>query len=137
MPLFALANAGVTLSGEALTSGGAQLIMLGVGLSLVVGKPVGVVGATWLAVRLGWCRLAPGVSWGRVVLVGLLAGIGFTMSIFIAMLAYMDERLLNETKLGVLLGSLVAATLGLGWGMACVRRARRRDQHRSNHPSTP
>ena len=70
---------------------GAQFVMLGVGLALVAGKPIGVIGATWLAVRLGWCRLAPGVSWGGVCLVGLLAGIGFTMSIFIAMLAFTDE----------------------------------------------
>jgi len=124
MPLFALANAGVSLTGVDL-SAGAQFVMLGVGLALVAGKLIGVVGATWLAVRLGWCRLAPGVSWGGVCLVGLMAGIGFTMSIFIAMLAFTDERLLNAAKLGVLLGSLVAAMLGLGWGAEYVRRLRR------------
>ena len=95
------------------------------GLALVAGKPIGVVGATWLAVWLGRCRLAPGLSWGGVCLVGLLAGIGFTMSIFIAMLAFTDERLLNAAKLGVLLGSLVAAVLGLGWGAVYVHRLRR------------
>ena len=104
MPLFALANAGVSLTGVE-PSAGAQFVMLGAGLALVVGKPLGVVGATWLAVRLGRCRLEPGVSWGGICLVGLLAGIGFTMSIFIAMLAFTDERLLNAAKLGVLLGS--------------------------------
>jgi NhaA family Na+:H+ antiporter len=124
MPLFALANAGVSLTGVDL-SAGAQFVMLGVGLALVAGKLIGVVGATWLAVRLGWCRLAPGVSWGGVCLVGLMAGIGFTMSIFIAMLAFTDERLLNAAKLGVLLGSLVAAMLGLGWGAEYARRLRR------------
>jgi NhaA family Na+:H+ antiporter len=130
MPLFALANAGVSLTGADFTSGGAQLVMLGVGLALVAGKPLGVIGATWLAVRLGWCRLAPEMSWGGVCLVGLLAGIGFTMSIFIAMLAFGDERLLSAAKLGVLLGSLIAAILGLGRGMACARRlGGRRDQH--------
>jgi len=125
MPLFALANAGVRLTGVDLFVGDAQFVMLGVALALVAGKPIGVVGATWLALRLGWCRLAPGVSWGGVCLVGLLAGIGFTMSIFIAMLAFTDERLLNAAKLGVLLGSLVAAVLGLGWGMGYVRHIRR------------
>jgi NhaA family Na+:H+ antiporter len=130
MPLFALANAGVSLTGVELAAGGTKLVMLGVGVSLVVGKPIGVVGATWLAVRLGWCRLAPGVTWSTVCLVGLLAGIGFTMSIFIAMLAFTDESLENAAKLGVLLGSLIAAMLGLGWGAACVRRLRgQRDQH--------
>jgi NhaA family Na+:H+ antiporter len=127
MPLFAVANAGVSLTGVDLSAGGAQFVMLGVWLALVAGKPIGVVGATWLAVRLGWCRLAPGVSWGGVCLVGLLAGIGFTMSIFIAMLAFTDERLLNAAKLGVLLGSLVAAVIGLSWGAILVHRLRRLD----------
>ncbi|WP_065756020.1 Na+/H+ antiporter NhaA [Bradyrhizobium paxllaeri] len=121
MPIFALANAGVSLTGIDL-SGGGSLVMLGTALALIAGKPLGVVGATWVAVRLGWCRLAPGVSWGGVCLVGLLAGIGFTMSIFIAILAFSDEGLLKAAKLGVLLGSLVAATLGLGWGVIFVRR---------------
>jgi NhaA family Na+:H+ antiporter len=123
MPLFALANAGVSLM-DTDFSGGAQFVALGVTLALSAGKPVGVIGATWLAVRFGWCRLAPGVSWGGVCLVGLLAGIGFTMSIFIAMLAFTDERLLNAAKFGVLFGSLVSATLGLGWGAEYARRLR-------------
>jgi NhaA family Na+:H+ antiporter len=121
MPIFALANAGVSLTGADLSAGG-HFVMVGTALALVVGKPLGVVGATWGAVRLGWCRLAPGVSWGDVWLVGLLAGIGFTMSIFISMLAFSDEGLLRAAKLGVLFGSLVAATLGLGWGITYVRR---------------
>jgi NhaA family Na+:H+ antiporter len=124
MPLFALANAGISLTSVDL-SGRAQFVMMGVGFAQIIGKPIGVVGATWLAVRLGWCRLAPGISWGGVCLIGLLAGIGFTMSIFIAMLAFTDERLLNAAKLGVLLGSLVAAVLGLSWGAEFVRRLRR------------
>jgi len=124
MPLFALANAGVSLEVANLTSGGAHLVMVGVGLALVAGKPIGIVGATWLAVRLGLCQLAPGMSWNGVVLVGLLGGIGFTMSIFIAMLAFSNEGLLNAAKLGVLSGSLLAAMLGLSWGIACVRRLR-------------
>lgn len=126
MPLFALANAGVSVGGVNLFAGGAHLAMLGIGLALVVGKPLGVVGATWLMVRMGWCRLPPGVSWGGILLIGLLAGIGFTMSIFIAMLAFADENLLAAAKLGVLLGSSVAAMLGLGWGALYVRRLRAR-----------
>ncbi len=124
MPLFALANAGVSLQGIDLSAGGAHLVMLGVAVALVVGKPVGVIGATWLMVKLGWARLPPGVSWGGILLIGLLAGIGFTMSIFIAMLGFTDESLLNAAKLGVLLGSLVAAVLGLSWGAVYVRRLR-------------
>lgn len=121
MPLFALANAGVSIGNAELLAGGAHLAMLGVGLALVVGKPLGVMAAAWFMVRMGWCQLPPGVSWGGILLIGLLAGIGFTMSIFIAMLAFADENLLAATKLGVLLGSSVAALLGLGWGALYVR----------------
>jgi Na+:H+ antiporter, NhaA family len=124
MPIFALANAGVSLTGAKLSTE-AHFVMLGTAFALMAGKPLGIMGATWLAVRLGWCRLSPGVSWGGVGLVGLLAGIGFTMSIFIAMLTFSDERLLEAAKLGVLLGSLVAATLGLGWGVRYARRMRK------------
>jgi NhaA family Na+:H+ antiporter len=124
MPIFALANAGVSLTSVDL-SAGAQSVMLGVGIALVLGKPLGVVAATWIAIRMGWSRFAPGVSWGGVWLVGLLAGIGFTMSIFIAMLAFTDERLLNAAKLGVLSGSLLAALLGLAWGAIYIRGLRK------------
>lgn len=123
VPLFALANAGVDFrSGEFI--GGAQFVTLGIGLALCAGKPIGVIGATWLAVRLGGCRLAPGVTWAGVGLIGLLAGIGFTMSIFIARLAFSDDRMLDAAKLGVLLGSLVSVTLGLGWGAEHAHRQR-------------
>jgi len=121
MPLFALANAGVSLGGVDLEASGAWSVMTGVMVALVAGKPVGVIAASWLAVRLGWCRLPPGVGWAGVCVVGLLAGIGFTMSIFIAMLAFPDGNLLGAAKLGVLLGSLVAAVIGLAWGWRSVR----------------
>ncbi|SAI33596.1 Na(+)/H(+) antiporter 1 [Bordetella ansorpii] len=117
MPVFALANAGVSLQGVDLSAAGPQWIVAGVSLALVLGKPLGVIGMGWLAVRLGWCRLPPGVSWSGIALVGLLAGIGFTMSIFIAMLAFDDPVLLGAAKLGVLAGSLVSAMLGLAWGV--------------------
>ncbi|WP_382324694.1 Na+/H+ antiporter NhaA [Hydrogenophaga sp. UC242_50] len=125
MPLFALRNAGVTLDGVDLASGSAQAVTLGVVLALVLGKPLGVLGASWLAVRLGLCRLPDGVTWSGVGLVGLLAGIGFTMSIFIATLAFDDAQLLGAAKLGVLLASLLAAVLGLSWGFLQAWRARR------------
>lgn len=126
MPLFALANAGVTLEGVDLSVGHAQTVTLGVVLALVLGKPLGVLGASWLAVRLGLCRLPDGVRWSGVALVGLLAGIGFTMSIFIATLAFDDPDLLGAAKLGVLMASLLAASLGLCWGFLQALRARRR-----------
>jgi NhaA family Na+:H+ antiporter len=124
MPLFALANAGVSFRGMEL-SGGAQFVTLGVALALCAGKPVGVIGTTWLAVRTGWCRLAPDIGWSGVCLIGLLAGIGFTMSIFIAMLAFTDEKLLDAAKLGVLFGSLISVTVSLGWGAEYAYRQRK------------
>lgn len=126
MPLFALANAGVSFKMD--LAGGAQFVTLGVSLALCVGKPIGVIGAAWLAVRTGRCRLAPGVSWGSLCLIGLLAGIGFTMSIFIAMLAFDDEKLLDAAKVGVLLGSLISVTVGLGWGAEYAHRQRRAER---------
>lgn len=131
MPLFALANAGVSIGDAELFAGGAHFVGLGVGLALVVGKPLGVVTASWFMVWMGWCRLPPGVSWGGILLIGLLAGIGFTMSIFIAMLAFADENLLATAKLGVLMGSSVAALLGLGWGALYVRKLRGRTETRA------
>lgn len=121
MPLFALANAGVSIDGVDLTSGGSLGAMFGVVLALVVGKPLGIVSVSWLAVRLGWCQLPPDVTWRGVCLVGLLAGIGFTMSIFIATLAFEDVNLLGAAKLGVLLASAIAATIGLTWGFIYAR----------------
>ena len=122
MPLFALANAGVSLDGVDFAAGGSLVVMLGVTLALVVGKPDGVIGVSFLMVRLGWSTLPDGVSWRGVMLIGLLTGVGFTMSIFIANLAFADENLLGAAKLGVLLGSFVAAVLGLAWGFLVMRR---------------
>lgn len=122
MPMFALANSGVSIKGADLPAAG-LLVTMGTALALIVGKPLGIFGAAWIAVRSGFCCLAPGVSWGGVFLVGLLAGIGFTMSIFISMLAFSSEGFLRAAKLGVLLGSAIAVTLGLGWGAFYVRRS--------------
>ena len=122
MPLFALANAGVAIGGSGFSAEGSLWVMMGVAIALVIGKPLGVVSMSWLAVRLGWSQLPPGVTWGGIWLIGLLAGIGFTMSIFIAMLAFRDESLLNAAKLGVLAGSFIAAVVGLSWGKIYARR---------------
>lgn len=124
MPLFALANAGITMDGIDLSVDGAQWVTLGVVLALVAGKPVGIVGGAWLVVRLGWCTLPAGVTWAGIWLVSLFAGVGFTMSIFIAMLAFTDPNLLGAAKLGVLAGSVIAAVLGLVWGAILVKRSR-------------
>ncbi|WP_371348043.1 Na+/H+ antiporter NhaA [Ancylobacter sp. IITR112] len=124
MPIFALANAGVSLDGVDFGRADAFAVTAGVVVALVIGKPLGVVAASWLVVRAGWGSLPPGVSWAGVLLVGLLAGIGFTMSIFIATLAFADPALLGAAKLGVLIASLAAAGLGLAFGLRLTRRAR-------------
>ncbi|MES2026543.1 MAG: Na+/H+ antiporter NhaA [Pseudomonadota bacterium] len=122
MPIFALANAGVSLNGIDLSANGSMVVMIGVLVALVAGKPLGIIGASLLVVRLGWCALPPGVTWSGVCLVGMLAGIGFTMSIFIATLAFTDPNLLGAAKLGILLASLSAAVLGLAWGFIQAKR---------------
>jgi NhaA family Na+:H+ antiporter len=124
MPLFALANAGVSFGGIDLDVDGQRWVLIGVAVALVLGKPLGIVSVSWLTVRLGLCRMPPDVTMGSLWLIGLLAGIGFTMSIFIAMLAFADEHLLGAAKLGILLGSVVAALLGLGWGAVYAKQRR-------------
>ncbi|MGH8178358.1 MAG: Na+/H+ antiporter NhaA [Steroidobacter sp.] len=125
MPLFALANAGVNLEGVDFEAAQAQSVALGVILALVIGKPVGILLGSWIAVRLRWCRLPPEVGWSGVLLIGCLGGIGFTMSIFIANLAFRDEDLLMAAKSGVLLASLAAGVIGLVLGRFYVRERRR------------
>ena len=125
MPIFALANAGITMDGIDLSVGGAQWVTFGVILGLVVGKPLGIVGMTWLMVRLGLSTLPAGVSWAGIWFIGLFAGVGFTMSIFIGMLAFSDPNLLGAAKLGVLTGSVIAAVLGLLLGLVLLRRRAR------------
>ena len=107
MPLFALANAGVELKADAI----GDPIARAVGLSLVLGKPVGVVLFSWCAVRSGVAKLPEGVTWRMLLGGGFLAGIGFTMSLFVAGLALSPDHL-AAGKLGTLAGSVVAALVG-------------------------
>jgi len=125
MPLFALANAGVNLGGVDLSGEGARSVVAGVALALVLGKPAGIMGASWLAVRLGCGNLPAGMNWAWLALVGGLAGIGFTMSLFIAMLAFGDETLLASAKLGVLIASVCAGIIGLLLGVMLSRLQKR------------
>ncbi len=111
MPIFALANAGVTLSGSftaALVSPPALGIMAG----LVLGKPLGIFFFSWVAVKLGVASLPAGLTWGGLLGLGLLAGIGFTMSLFIADLAFGLSENLGYAKAGILAASLLAGVLG-------------------------
>ena len=123
MPLFALANAGVSLQGLDLSGAAPLAVGAGIVSGLVLGKPIGIVLASIAAVRLKLCVLPAGVHWRHVVLVGLLGGIGFTMSIFIANLAFEDPRLLAAAKFAVLVASVLAATLGLLLGRLRSARA--------------
>jgi NhaA family Na+:H+ antiporter len=107
MPLFALANAGVAVSPSQLTSP----VAVAVGTGLFVGKPAGVLLFSWLAVRFGIARLPDGVSWGMVLGGGFLAGIGFTMSLFVAGLALGGDQL-AAGKIGTLCGSVLSAGVG-------------------------
>ncbi|HEP9160004.1 TPA: Na+/H+ antiporter NhaA [Pseudomonas aeruginosa] len=125
MPLFALANAGVSLEGMNLDSGASLTVLSGVAVALVLGKPLGVLGSSWLMVRLGWGSLPPGMTWSWMTLIGCLAGIGFTMSIFIANLAFAEQELLSAAKLGVLIASVVAGLIGLAYGVSLVRAHKR------------
>jgi len=110
-PIFALANAGVDLSGLALADLIAPL-PLGIAAGLFLGKQLGVFGASWALVRLGWAQLPQGVSWPMLWGLSMLAGIGFTMSLFIGSLSYPGEAMMNMVRLGVLLGSALAAIAG-------------------------
>lgn len=123
MPLFALANAGVSVAGVSL-GGDSGRILFGVAAGLVLGKLIGVVGAARLTTALGIALLPRGVTWKGVTVVGLVAGIGFTMSIFVAHLAFPLGTNLETAKLAVLIGSATAAVLGLAYGRAALGHAR-------------
>jgi NhaA family Na+:H+ antiporter len=111
MPVFALANAGVVLSGN-FGQTLAQPVTLGVILGLLLGKPIGITLAAWLAVHTGVASLPTSVTWSHIHGAGWLGGIGFTMSLFIASLAFTDESLLTMAKLGILTASFCAALIG-------------------------
>jgi NhaA family Na+:H+ antiporter len=111
IPIFALANAGVALSLSSLV-GDTTLVALGIVVGLVLGKPLGILAGCWLAVRMGLSALPAGVQWPHMVGVGFLAGIGFTMSLFIASLGLGESTLLEAAKLGILGASLIAGSIG-------------------------
>lgn len=123
MPLFALANAGVELGGVELGADGATRLILGVALGLALGKPLGVMLMSWLCVRLGFATLPRGVTWLGVLMVGLSAGIGFTMAIFITELAFKgaDPMLGSLAKIAILVGTALAALVVLALGLTKLK----------------
>jgi NhaA family Na+:H+ antiporter len=119
MPIFALANAGVAISVGAIDAA-ASSVITGVVIGLVVGKSIGVLLASFLTLRLRIASLPTGVTFAHLVVLGLVAGVGFTMALFIAQLAFTDAGLLAAAKLGVLAASGVAAVLALVVGRSVL-----------------
>ncbi|MCH9718691.1 MAG: Na+/H+ antiporter NhaA [Actinomycetia bacterium] len=111
VPIFAFFAAGVSLGDESVGEVLASPVALGVIIGLVVGKPIGVVGTAWLMAKFTRAQLSSHIKWRDVLAVGLLAGIGFTVSLLISELAFTDDQTLNAAKLGVLAASLLAAVL--------------------------
>ena len=108
IPIFALANAGIVLSGDTISDAAASNVTLGIIVGLVIGKPLGIALFTWVATRFGFA-LPEGVNWPQFVGMGLAAGIGFTVSIFVGNLAFEDSAITELAKIGILVASLIAA----------------------------
>ena len=111
LPIFALANTAILLSGniaQTLT----QNYSLGIAAGLIEGKPLGIFLLTFLAVTFGFCKLADDLNWKLILGVGFLGGIGFTMSIFITLLAFDNETIINNSKFVILISSLIAGLIG-------------------------
>jgi len=113
VPIFALANAGVELSGSAWSDALTSHASWGVALGLMLGKPIGIMVACFVAVRLGLAVLPNGARWPQLVALSMVAGIGFTVSLFITNLAFDDSGLIQEAKIGILLGSALVSGAGL------------------------
>jgi NhaA family Na+:H+ antiporter len=112
IPVFALANAGLSLNATAISAAFSSTVTVAVIAGLVIGKPLGITLAAWLGSRAGIARLPEGVDWFRLAGVGALAGIGFTVSLFIADLAFASERLRDAARMGILAASVLAAGIG-------------------------
>jgi Na+:H+ antiporter, NhaA family len=112
VPLFALANAGISLDPGTIDNSMTSSVTLGIALGLLVGKPLGIVLFAWLSIRLGASSLPQGATWGEMLGLGMLAGVGFTVALFVNELAFDSEALVERGKLGILAGSLAAGLLG-------------------------
>lgn len=111
-PIFALANSGIRFAGLDLAEAITHPVTLGVAVGLLVGKVTGISAFTWLVVRLGWGRLPRGTGWRHVLGLATVAGIGFTVSLFVAAIAFTDPLVADRAKLGIFAGSLTAGILG-------------------------
>lgn len=116
VPLFALANAGVALSGDAVAGAASSPVVIGIFLGLAVGKVAGVTAFAWAAIRLGLARLPQRTTWHHMVGIGLLSGIGFTVALFVAALSFQPETAAaSQAKIGIFAASLVAGVAGFVW----------------------
>ncbi len=112
LPLFALANAGVVITSETLSDAAGSSITIGIVAGLLAGKAIGIFGITWLAIRFGIGQLPASVTLMHVLGVGFLAGIGFTVAIFISGIAFDDPALVDQAKMGIFVASVAAAIIG-------------------------
>jgi len=112
VPIFAIANAGVPITHSAVSAAVESPVAAGVALGLFFGKPIGILTATYLAVRLGIGALPSGARWSQIAGVGLVAGVGFTVSLFITGLAFEPGLVQDEAKMGILAGSFLSGLVG-------------------------
>lgn len=112
MPIFAIANAGISFTDLSLSDIFSTHVALGVTLGLLLGKPIGIIGATFLMVKMRWATLPSAITRRTLVGLGMLASIGFTMSMFISTLAFTDELLMTQAKLGIFLASILGGIGG-------------------------
>ena len=122
VPVFALANLGVSVTGRYLAEAAGSRVTWGVLVGLVLGKTTGITGAAWLACRLGIADRPAAATWAQIIGVAALAGIGFTVSLFMTDLAFDERGLIDEAKVGILAASFVAAVVGAAVLRAAARR---------------
>jgi len=122
MPVFALANAGMHIGADFFSLLG-NPVSLGISLGLIIGKFIGVLGATWIMVRLKWAELPYRASWKHIIGVAFLAGVGFTMSLFITGLAFDSQEMVTEAKYGILMASLLSGLAGIAVLKSIARRS--------------
>ena len=114
LPLFAIANTCIPLAGN-IWAGLSQKYSIGIITGLGIGKPLGILLFSFIAVSLGLCALPPGLNWKRIAGAGFLGGIGFTMSVFITLLAFSDIDIINNSKIAILGASIISGVIGFLW----------------------